>query len=211
MAMSSDYVEIAGATAHGLPPLLGHRAAVAAEELVRVINATVNSAEIVDPEDLDLDTPPDSTELQRRYLDSLDEKQKADLAEWMKTMEEALRPRSISGSSALTPDTTANAQPTVEDEAKQQAAYKTGVAATPEPPTTAHTVVSLLLSSKNAECLLGDLYEGYVRLHRAAGTAAAERWYWRQLGRSVRSLLWASMRRISGLGGLVDAYRRKRG
>jgi hypothetical protein len=77
------------------------------------------------------------------------------------------------------------------------------------PPRSATRVIGWLLAERDKEALIGDLMEEYAlglastSVHDVRAHAA--RWYWRQVGRSVPPLLWASMKRGDWLGTLGAA------
>lgn len=55
----------------------------------------------------------------------------------------------------------------------------------PRPPRIAERLLQALLDEPSREPVLGDLHEGYDALRGRSGAAAATRWYWRQVMRSL--------------------------
>lgn len=64
----------------------------------------------------------------------------------------------------------------------------------PRPPRLATWLVSLLVSSEQAESILGDLAEEFSDIASKLGVASARRWYWRQSLKTIAHLAGSSFR-----------------
>ena len=77
------------------------------------------------------------------------------------------------------------------------------------PPRLAAWLLSVLLSERYREAVMGDLAEEYVLRLQGATGAGVSRWYWGQVCRSVPPVLWAALRRgrwMGTLGVAIGAY-----
>lgn len=61
-------------------------------------------------------------------------------------------------------------------------------------PARAERLLRWSLSPLDRPAILGDLEEEHTALRRTAGSAAADRWYWRQVLRSIAPNLWRRLR-----------------
>jgi hypothetical protein len=81
----------------------------------------------------------------------------------------------------------------------------------PHPPLDAQFLFYLFLTPENCDALVGDLEERYRLIRRKFGRRKANFWYWFQTFISLRPIIWAALKRVSGLVALIEAYRRIRG
>jgi hypothetical protein len=78
------------------------------------------------------------------------------------------------------------------------------------PPLNAQFLFYLFLEAQNCDAMVGDLEERYRLIHKKFGHRRAAFWYWTQVIRSVGPIVWAAIRKLSGLAALVELYRRIR-
>lgn len=71
----------------------------------------------------------------------------------------------------------------------------------------AQLVFRLLLPTGMCDALFADLRERCSLIERRSGSKEARHWYWSELRRSVARVLWALLKRVSGL----EAIRRRIG
>lgn len=62
------------------------------------------------------------------------------------------------------------------------------------PPFIATWLVSRFVTGKEAESLVGDLFEEFSSIASTSGIASAQRWYWRQAGKTVAHLAAGTLR-----------------
>lgn len=78
------------------------------------------------------------------------------------------------------------------------------------PPLNAEFLFYLFLSGPNCDALVGDLEERFRLIHKKFGKRHADLWYWFQTFISLRPIIWAAMKKISGLMALLETFRRMR-
>jgi hypothetical protein len=78
----------------------------------------------------------------------------------------------------------------------------------PDPPPAADLLISLLLTSRRSEAVIGDLTERFQKDSREYGAVRARRLYWGRALRSVWPLLRRAVGRAIRLGAFVEAVRR---
>jgi hypothetical protein len=66
------------------------------------------------------------------------------------------------------------------------------------------TCLRVLVRSVQLQSMIGDLQERAIGIAERSGFQAAQRWYLRQLLGSIPSLLWAAIRRVSGLQAILE-------
>jgi hypothetical protein len=81
-----------------------------------------------------------------------------------------------------------------------------------KPPLNAEFLFHLFMPSpQSADALVGDLEERYRYLRKRFGARRANFWYWWQTLISLRPVMAAALKRVSGVMALIEAYRRMRG
>jgi hypothetical protein len=78
-------------------------------------------------------------------------------------------------------------------------------------PITAEFLFHLFLSPEDCDALVGDLEERYRLIAKKFGRRRANFWYWVQTFISLRPIIWAAAKRVSGLVTMIEAWRRIRG
>jgi hypothetical protein len=68
----------------------------------------------------------------------------------------------------------------------------------------------LFLDAKTCDALVGDLEERFKLIYERLGKRRANLWYWTQVISSVSPIVWATMKKLSGLTALLELYRKIR-
>jgi len=75
----------------------------------------------------------------------------------------------------------------------------------------AEFLLYLLLGQREADWIAGDLQERLPKMRRKFGLRRARLWYWSQVIRSIGPLGLKALKRLSGIGFLVEMWVRARG
>lgn len=78
------------------------------------------------------------------------------------------------------------------------------------PPLNAEFLLYLFMGRQSCDALVGDLEERYKVIRKKFGQRRANVWYWTQVFISLRPIILAWVKKMSGVVALIEAYRRMR-
>lgn len=83
-------------------------------------------------------------------------------------------------------------------------------AASVRTPINAEFLLYVFMSPEHCDALVGDLEERHRLIRKKFGQRRANFWYWTQVFVSLRPIIWAWVKKVSGVVAMIEAYRRMR-